>query len=571
VCLLPFFLVQSLVAQAIDFSNLDTASRKKGITTTPATLDGNTFSHDTGYDTLAHACEAASSAGRLLVISKAWTNVSALNCAANTAFFGTGTIQLAAGAIMTTPVPAICGAQGFDVSRSGPGSVVFTTDPFNVGSNPRCFGAAGDGSHDDTLSIQAAIDAATGPWNGATGYPATTFAVLPAGAYKTTAQLRVYKAGSPHPGSQCYESFSLRGAGKALSVIYYNGSNLTPAIRAIGAEMMFTDFSVVDRNATGWISGIDYDGEELIGRSTESTIANVVIDCHSHAGDGITIGRSSFQADSLSINHPEIRGCSSGRGVVSLNGNALSTVLDHPVIYRTWIGVMSGTSTNVSIFGGEFDNNDVNFMPGAGSVFLVEGVRSEGSKRTMYTGVGAYGQNFTLQSYVLASNNMNRPHTKTTTTAGASRIELATAGFTFGDYILIAGAGRNGGDLHTKITAMSTLTSVTINPAIATAVSEAQVVLDETVNQNTLEENGGGPYVHIGNLFNPKSGATVSGSNGPQVFIGNSWRMNIANPFGYTAVSPTPAPGPGILFGNWYNASPLSAMPNFGGKSAESK
>jgi Pectate lyase superfamily protein len=570
--LLPLFLAPALIGQAIDSSNvLSTSQGRGGIPVTQGVLYGGAFSYDVAYDTLPHACQAASSAARILVISKAWSNVPSLECAAHLAFLGGGRIQLAAGAIMTTLVPAICGDHGFDVRTSGPGSVLFTADPFNLGSNPRCFGAAGDGRHDDTLAIQAAIDAVAGLWNGATGYPATTFVVLPAGAYVIMSQLRIYKAGAPHAGAQSYEHFSLRGAGKAVSVIYYTGSRMTPAIRAIGAEMLFADFAIVDRNSSGWVSALDYDGAASIGRSTQSTIENVMIDCESYPGDGITIGRSLFQADSLSIYHPEIRRCSSGRGVVTLNGNALSTVLYHAVIGQTWIGAMSGTSTNMSIIGGEFDDNDVNFMPGAGSVFLVEGVRSEGSKRTLFAGVGHYPQNVTLQSYQLSSNNVNRRSIKTTAIAGASQIALTGAGFTFGDYIVIAGAGPNGADLHTEITSMSTLTDVTINPPVVAGVREAAVSLDETVNQNTLEENGGGPYVHIGNVFGAKSGATTSIANGTQVFIGNSWTMNIADPFGSTATSPKRPPGQVILFGNWSNASPLHMMPNVAGEGAASK
>jgi hypothetical protein len=564
--LLTLFLAPALFAQAVDSSNVQNRNPEAGsVPISQAALNRAGYVYDVAYDTLTHACEAAGSSRRILVISKTWTNVSSLNCPSTLAFSG-GTLQLAPGAVVTVPAPATCGAMGFDVSKSGPGSVLFSSDPYNAGSNPRCFGAEGDGAHDDTLAIQAAIDAVAGPWNRATGYPATTFVALPAGVYNTTSELRVYKDGTPHRGSQGYEHFILRGAGKALTEIRYKGSNTTPAIRAIGGEMLFSDLSIADRNPAGWISGIDYDGDESIGRSTQSAITNILIDCLSHAGDGITIGRSLYQADSLSIDHPEIRACTSGRGVVSLNGNALSTVLVHAVIYYCWIGAMAGTSTNMSIFGGEFDSNDVNFEPWAGSVFLVEGVRSEKSKRTMFTGAGAYGQNFTLQNYQFSSNNMTRPPAKTTTMPGASRIELSVAGFTLGDSIVIAGAGLNGADLHTKITAMSSMTSVTVNAPAVSGVRDAQVTLDQTVNQNTLEENGGGPYVHIGNYFGPKSGATVSTANGPQVFIGNGWAMNITNPFGRPATSVGQVPGMVTLLGNYYNSTTGTLMPDFGGR-----
>lgn len=547
--ILPPLFCSALVAQA------------PGTATEHPSLDMANVVSDSSYTTLSDLCTAAAKTHGIILITREWVLQQSLNCPTSLAFLNPrGRIRLIGNAVLTTQVPAVCITAGFDISSALPGSVLFTSDPANAGSNPRCFGALGDGANDDTASIQAAIDAVAGQWNGNTGYSSKTYLTLSPGTYKITAGLRIFKPGSLHPGRQSYESFQLRGAGKTLTAIYYYGPRSSAAIRAIGADMLFSDFSIFDRTSTGWLSAIDYDGDQSIGRSTESAMNNLLIDCLKHPGDGIAIGRSGFQADSLSVYHPEIRYCDSGRAVVTLNGNALSTVLYHPVVGHCWIGAESGTSTNMSIFGGEFDDNDLNFMPGAGSVFTVEGVRSENSRRTMFSGTGAYPQAFTLQNYLLASDNPARPSFSVTSASESTSITLAAPGFTFGDYVVIVGAGKGGADLHTKITNMANSTSATIYPPIATSVIDAPLRLDSSVNQNALEENGGGPYVHIANVFVPHSGATVSKALGPQIFIGNSWTMNITNPFGITgSAGLTPSV---TLQGNWYNNSPTTLMPN---------
>src|ERR1035438_8971793 len=95
VCLLSLFLAPALFAQAIDSTKvLETTPGRGSVATTQAVLNRAAFSYDVGYDTLAHACEVARSSGRTLVISKAWMNVSSLECPANLAFFGGGMIQI---------------------------------------------------------------------------------------------------------------------------------------------------------------------------------------------------------------------------------------------------------------------------------------------------------------------------------------------------------------------------------------------------------------------------------------------------------------------------------------------
>ena len=204
-------------------------------------------------------------------------------------------------------------------------------------------------------------------------------------------------------------------------------------------------------------------------------------------------------------------------------------------------------------------------MPGGGSVFLVSGVRSEQSKRTMFTGVGAYPQPFTLQNYGLSSQINSRPATTGTVTAGSATVMLSTAGFTFGDSIVIAGAGMAGGDLRTKITSMANPVSAGVFPPIATSAAHAAIILDKSVSQNSLEENGGGPYVHLNNLFNPSSGTTVQGANGPQIFIGNVWMEKLSDPFASNAVS---ALRSATLIGNYAGGVPMNVMNQRAGQAA---
>lgn len=408
---------------------------------------------------------------------------------------------------------------------------------------PEWFGALGDGSTDDTTGIQNAIYAAQTTDNGV-AVGGTSEVVLTGNFYKTTNQLVIYGR-VPHE----IEGSVFRGVTTNADIIYYGPSNKS-AIRLIGSFGTIRDLAIENRNGVGWVAGISYDGDATIGRSTSGFIHNVHIDCNGGTGDAIATGLSSYQADMLEINHSYLSNCTSGSGIATYDANSLSINVIAPTIGGNHIGIHVGTTTNLNVFGGEIDNNDINFVPNGGGAKKFDGVRSEGSKRTLWTSVGTYPDNVTLSAYTLSSHNIDRPATTATVSASSNDVVLSVAGYISGDFITIAGAGAAGATYHGQITAMASLTSMTIQPAASTTVTVGSVALD-AVQQDDIYWAALGSYLNLfGSTFGPSENTTVSAGR-PVVAIGNTWVENTLTPWGPVA-SPL-----GTSFGNTYNDGTL--------------
>jgi hypothetical protein len=424
--------------------------------------------------------------------------------------------------------------------------------PLGAGSSPFCFGAKADLRHDDTLALQAASDAAV-QWTGQVG-SAVTWLNLPPGRYLTSSTIFWHERGD-HTGS--WWGFQVRGGSKASVIIDYTGPSNTPAV---DSQLFFgsvSGFRIVSDRPEGWLSGFEYDTY-----SSQSQISDVFIDCQNHPGDGIAIGRGGSQADMLLLSSVGVLNCPSGTGIVNLNPNALSITLSSVTSGHNFIGVKIATTTNMTIVGGEYDYNDINFHPQPGTFLNVFGARSEGSRRTLFTTAGTYPQNVNLIGYNLASDNPERPESTATTKESTSDIVLSRPGFVPGDFVVIRGAGANGSDLHTSIANYRSPTEFVLGNPAGRSITGARIALDASVKQTGFREAAEGPYVHIGNFYNVDSGSTFSQAIGPQVFIGNGWTEDIANPFGLLGGL---GPGPASLFGNGYHASPAAPMLNTGG------
>ena len=310
---------------------------------------------------------------------------------------------------------------------------------------PQWFRAIGDNSHDDTAAIQSAIDACRGP-NNKSWYMSVCSVTLPAtgtGAYLTNSELRMF-SGEAHGG---YGGMMLCGRGKYSTTINYRGPAGSSAIHMIGIQQKLCDLHILNGSASGWLDGVSYNGRTDVGISTGGRIENVFVDCNSKPGNGITTGRGSYQADQLEIDHPLISGCTSGYAVRSLD-RTLSALTSFPGIGHNWVGVASFTSANLTIHGGEIDDNDVNFIPGAGSNFLISGIRSEGSKKSLDRAVSSFGQFVTVEGYQLSSDyaSQNNPP-RQPATGGCSAgglLALSNDSVTWGDFIVVAGAGPGG-------------------------------------------------------------------------------------------------------------------------------
>lgn len=441
---------------------------------------------------------------------------------------------------------------------TGSGSVVFGANASVSEVYPQWWGALADGSNDDTAAIQSALDACKGVNNGSWWVSACSV-LLPTGNYKTTAPLKMYA----NTAAGGYSGMKLCGVSKYATEISYSGSSSSSAIRMIGLQQKVCDLHLL--NVSGWLDGIQYDGDSGVGISTGGKIQDVWIEGDSKAGNGITTGRTTFQADQLDIDHVYISGLISGRGVQTLDSNSLSINLISPTISHCWIGVQTATTSNLTIHGGELDDNDVNWIPGSGSNFTVNSVRSEGSKHSLVTASGSFPQAVSVTGYQLASDyateNSPTRQAATGTNTDSTHVTLSAASVTWGDWITIAGAGAAGALLHTHVASMTDPTHIVLDvAAISTNVVGATVLLDASVDQNNFSENGGGPYNHIGNYFNISTGALFNQANGPQNFIGNGWAENIPNPFNIALGSLSTYPAKASWTGNYYNGSPSTLM-----------
>lgn len=151
--------------------------------------------------------------------------------AALTALLGSSTVPVANGG--TNATTATAATSNLQYLQGGTGSVARSlTSRFQDVISVRDFGALGDGAHDDTAAIQAAITYVLSLANGGAVY-------LPQGTYKVTAQINI-----PNTANI---SFRLYGAGAATKIKYtgsatvniFSAGSGTPTF---GSLYQFDDF-----------------------------------------------------------------------------------------------------------------------------------------------------------------------------------------------------------------------------------------------------------------------------------------------------------------------------------------
>lgn len=419
------------------------------------------------------------------------------------------------------------------------------------GLNVRTLGAKGDNRSDATQAIQKAMDMTFGR-GGRRGN-----VYLPRGSYRINGQLEMYNTEE----SKQTDSGCLMGDGIEQTILIWHGPPNQSAVRMIGAFQCVRDLTILADS--DWLAGINYDGDPHIGRSTHGTIERVHINCNGHNGDGIDLGKNGFQADMLTIYHPYIQRCTQGNGIATWNGNVLSITVLGPTLGRNHVGILKGTTTNLSVFSGEFDRQDINFVATGGGPLNITGVRSENSKRSYFDGVGGAPQPVTFMNYFLANINVERPQARATIAMQSRDLTLSESGYVEGDWVSIPGAGPGSKPLRAKITEWSSPTQVKIQPPAATSVNGAPVNLDGA--QYNFEENSLGPYIHIGMLVQGPGSEVVPNTRGAQVFIGDVFGENVQNPFGLSSGAAMP-PHSFIMssFGNAHQAT--QPMANWEGR-----
>jgi hypothetical protein len=421
--------------------------------------------------------------------------------------------------------------------QQAPATIPACIDAAGGWAFPQWWGGQPGSGQDSSTAIDAAIMAcASAP--ASSGIRTATCSVrLTNGEWTIANQIHLYDPGSPaHP----IWGLQVCGQSKYATQLTYRGPSTLSAIRMIGHSQKLCDVSVqlpVGTSA-GWLDGIQYDGDTAIGISTMGKIADVSVYCNGHPGNGITFGRSHYQADQAVVDHPVISGCLSGEGLMILDSNALSITMISPAVAHCWVGAgntvvpVGGAGTtggSFAVIGGEFDDNDLNFYPGGGDQMTVTGVRSEGSKRTFDSAVGQYPHPVTFTNYQLASTYWwaaaagllsqpqgtvlpPRPPTMGTT-VDATHLTLSVPNsVTWGDFIIIPGAGAAGADLHSHIASMTDPTHAILDIAtVVTQVANVPVTLDTTRDQYNMYFAGGGPYVVTGSYFN-STAQTVNGT-----------------------------------------------------------
>jgi hypothetical protein len=165
--------------------------------------------------------------------------------------------------------------------------------PFLVGYvTPQDFGALGNGVNDDTAAIQAALNAVS--TNGSTVF-------FPTGIYVITASLTVAVSGTQIVGS---------GWG---SQIQYNGSTVTPALKATSANtrVFIRDMRISQTGASHLGTAID------ASNFNSSTIERVLIDAGGSSGVAPLVG---VLMNASTCHYNEIRACRINYGGTSSSG-----------------------------------------------------------------------------------------------------------------------------------------------------------------------------------------------------------------------------------------------------------
>lgn len=247
------------------------------------------------------------------------------------------------------------------------------------------YGAAGDGSTDDTAAIQAALDVAYGT----SGTCQSVY--LPYSNYKLTGELAYYNRTTPG-AKDCGVVF---GEGRGSQLLWYGPYYQSP-IRVVGSFQTLRDLAITAE--TDWIAGVDYSGSNSnkvgtvsTGRTTTATLSHVWIDTNNFHGDGVAIGRYGYQSDMLLLDQVYIRDCIHGNGVKSFNSNTQSMKYMGGVVSHCHVAFGKNSTTNFIVSGTEIDSNDINFSPSGGGTIVVTGGRTENAKRWYFDNNGTAG------------------------------------------------------------------------------------------------------------------------------------------------------------------------------------
>jgi len=239
----------------------------------------------------------------------------------------------------------------------------------------------GDGVADDTLAIQAAIDAVDNAGGGTVR--------LPKGNYKITATLVVNR-------SSTFKTINVMGDGMLATRILWFGPPSGAAIRVNGVKQyIFEGWSLENRVAKGTTTGLLVQRDSGTGtQSGSSSWRNISV---SSFATGIQIGNnaitqaaSEFLFDNLLLRRNDI-------GCLIEDSNSLNFAFTMLEMEANGTGLQVLNGGNVSVYGGSASHDGIaDFDLRPGGVFTIIGFRSEHANRFLIGGNTSAGTGITL-------------------------------------------------------------------------------------------------------------------------------------------------------------------------------
>jgi Pectate lyase superfamily protein len=332
---------------------------------------------------------------------------------------GLGRRQLLFGAGATAAAKLTAGT-GHPARTAGTVPATLTAD--TVGPTPGWvnvsdYGAVGNGIHDDTAAVKAAIKAVSGsaPPASRTRFP-TAGVYLPPGAYKITADLLI----------QSVEGFVFAGGGSDLTYLLASGPGFTTAVLNIdgSAKGKYQGFSIVG-------DGTESSGKNALPNAinftwttaaSRSTTANILSDIYVKSlkfSCGIRMGAPSGttrQVDSTTIRDVIVAGSGTATYTYSALylcgfcfGNGIYGNQYDFAVYNSWasgcrIGVYAGASGFVWYGGQPAENGTEFYFAGEMGQTAIQGIQSQDSGQLLYATGGSIVTTVSVRDVVFATS-----------------------------------------------------------------------------------------------------------------------------------------------------------------------
>ncbi len=283
----------------------------------------------------------------------------------------------------------------------------------------RNYGAAGDGTTDDTAAINSAINAATGNASPAANTRLPTAGVyLPPGKYKVTSDLLI----------QSVEGFAFAGAGAELSMLLATGTGFKNAVLNIDGSAMgsFQGFSIMGdgTEAAGdqaLPNAINLTWTTAAARSTTGNIFSNIYVGNLRFACGMRMGAPSGttrQVDGTTIRDVIISGAGNAHYAYSTLylygfyfGNGMSgNQYDYVAYNSSAAQCRAGVYCNASGFewyGGQPSNNAIDFQfVGAPVQTTIQGIQSQESGQLLNVVGGSAVATVSVRDLLFTTNSL---------------------------------------------------------------------------------------------------------------------------------------------------------------------